>query len=471
MAAPRPTVLAGAQASVSVEPCPNCGSPPSAGPNCAKCGYVLGAPDSVAMWAEENWEVVVRPDRAYYEMLEPEGMEFPAETYSRRIALTGDHVRIGRSSRTKAIRPEIDLSGTLEDTGVSHRHAVLMRQPRGHWALVDQGSTNGTFLNADEEPIPPNHRVSLSDGDRIHVGAWTTLTIERLDPADALHVEADSRPSMDTRSIAHGRRSMEIDLLGPLRLRVRGEDVPVTAAKERAVLAQLALRVGTAVPVLDLEWALWGEQEPKTANKALQNYIVDLRKKLPADAIETTPQGYRMHGAKDGVDVFRFERRCGRGRTLLASGHPGAAVAELTRALELWRGEPLVDLADGPAGTAEAVRLRERKASAEEDLYEGRLQLGDHQALVADLWSAVDAEPLRQRRWGQLMLALHRCGRQGDALRAFQRLRAVLDEEYGVEPSTELDALERAIVLNRPELNWTPPDETGEAPPPPTATT
>ena len=413
--------------------CPNCGSPPSAAPNCVECGYLLGAPDSVAMWAAENWEVVVRPDRGYYEMVEPDGMEFPSETYARRIPLTGDHMRIGRSSRTKDIRPEIDLSGGLEDTGVSHRHAVLMRQPWGTWSLVDQDSTNGTFLNDDEDAITHNHPVPLSDGDRIHLGAWTTLTIERLDPAE-VHLEADSRPSVDTRNITHGRRSVEIDLLGPLQLRVRGEGVPVTAAKERAVLATLALNVGASVPVLDLEWALWGEEEPKTANKAIQVYIGQLRRKLPEDTIETTQQGYRLACTKDGVDVFRFERRCGRGRTLLASGHPGAAVAELSRALELWRGEPVIDLAEGPAGTAEVVRLHERRAGAEEDLFDGRLQLGDHHGLVADLRAAVEAEPLRQRRWAQLMLALYRSGRQGDVARV-QRVRGVLDHEYGVEPS------------------------------------
>ena len=101
-----------------------------------------------------------------------------------------------------------------------------------------------------------------------------------------------------------------------------------------------------------------------------------------------------------------------RGRALLASGHPGAAVAQLARGLELWRGEPLPDLSNGLTGVTESVRLRELKAEAEEDLFEGRLQLGEHHRLVADLWPAVEAEPLRQRRWAQLMLALYRCNRQ-----------------------------------------------------------
>jgi DNA-binding SARP family transcriptional activator len=448
----------------SVERCPNCGSASSSASACVECGFSPSASDAAALWEEEKWQIVVRPDREYYEMLDPGGMEFPETVASRRIPLTGDHVSIGRRSTTRGIRPEIDLSGSLEDTGVSHRHAVLMRQPDGTWALVDQDSTNGTYLNAEREPVAANQPLPLSDGDRIHLGGWTTLTLERLDPEDVARFEVESRPSKDTRNVARGRRLMEIDLLGPLQLRVKGAVAPIGAAKTRAVLALLALRVGSPVSVGDIEWALWGDAEPETARKALQGYIVSLRKLLPDGTIETTPQGYRLAGSKDAVDVFRFERRCARGRALLASGHPGAAVAELTRALELWRGEPLLDLADGPTGATEAVGIKERKASAGEDLFDGRLQLGDHEGLVPDLWQAVEEEPLRQRRWAQLMLALYRCGRQVDALRAFQRLRGLLAEEFGVEPSAELVALDRAIVVDRPDLQWTPPTEAGSAP-------
>ena len=446
--------------------CPNCGSPPGSDSACIECGYLLGTPDLAPPWEEQNWEVVVRPDRAFYETQEPDGMDFPEQTSSRRVLLTGDHIRIGRRSTRRAIDAEIDLSGVLEDTGVSHRHAVLMRQPEGNWALVDLDSTNGTFLNADEEPIPANHPVALSDGDQIHLGGWTTLTMGRLDPADIAPVEPESRPSKDTRSVARGRRLWEIGLLGPLRLVVSGEEVPITAPKTRAVLALLALRVGAPISFFDLEWALWGEDEPKTAGTALRGYIATLRRLLPDGAIETTkPLGYRLVGPKDSVDVFRFERRCTRGHSVLLTGHPGAAAAELTRALELWRGEPLLDLADGPAGGAtEVVGIMERRANAEEDLFEARLQLGDHQNLLADLWPAVEAEPLRPRRWGQLMLALQRCGRQKEALGSYQRLWNVLDE-HGLKPSAELMELERAIALDRSDLAWTAPTEAGEVPP------
>jgi DNA-binding SARP family transcriptional activator len=430
---------------------------------CAECGYRFDGPDSVPVWEEQVWEVVVRPDRQYYEMVEPEGFEFPETSHNRRFSLLGDYVCIGRRSASRGVAPEIDLSGSLEDVGVSHRHAVLMRQPNGSWALVDEGSTNGTYLNADQDPIPANQRLPLRDGDQIHVGAWTTLTVERAETGGTRSAEVDT-PSKDTRNVARGRQELEVGLLGPLQLSVAGAEVGIGASKARAVLALLALRIGAVVSPADIEWALWGDSEPRTAGKALQGYISALRRLLPDGAINTTPQGYRLTGPKEAVDTFRFERRCTRGRELLASGHPGSAVAEISRAIELWRGDPIPDLTDGPVGASEVTHLRERKANAEEDLFEGRMQLGDHQGVIAELTLAVEAEPLRERRWNQLMLSLHRSGRQVEALRAFQRLRQNLSEDHGTEPSAETAALERAIVLDKPELRWTPTSPSGEAP-------
>jgi DNA-binding SARP family transcriptional activator len=138
----------------------------------------------------------------------------------------------------------------------------------------------------------------------------------------------------------------------------------------------------------------------------------------------------------------------------------------LSRALDLWRGEPLLDLADSPVGTTEIVSLTERRASAEEDLFEGRLQLGAHHQLVADLLKAVDAEPLRQRRWGQLMLAQYRSDQQADALQTYQRLYDVLAEHGLDQPSRELNELSQRIAIHGPDLQWTPPSEAGQAPPP-----
>ena len=190
---------------------------------------------------------------------------------------------------------------------------------------MDRGSTNGTFLNADPEPITPHQPLSLSHGDQVHLGAWTTLTIEQVDPADSVQSDQVSRPSKDTRNLVRGKRLMEIDLLGPLHLRVLGTDRPIGAHKTRAVLALLAppdrhRRLGGGPGVR----ALGARASPGRAAVALRGYIATLRALLPEkDSIETTPQGYRLVGPKDCVDVNRFERRCDYGQARAGVGSSG----------------------------------------------------------------------------------------------------------------------------------------------------
>lgn len=127
--------------------------------------------------------IVAAADRTYFETVRALGGEdadavtFPAFSPQRRFPLRGDQMLIGRRSRSRGIEPDIDLSGQPEDPGVSHAHAMLIAQPDGAWALVDVGSANGTFVNGGADPIAEHVPVPLADGDRIHVGAWTTLTV------------------------------------------------------------------------------------------------------------------------------------------------------------------------------------------------------------------------------------------------------------------------------------------------------
>jgi hypothetical protein len=126
---------------------------------------------------------LVAADRAYFDSVVAElgpgaqGLTFPPYCPERRVPLRGGEVRIGRRSASRGIVPEIDLSAPPEDPGVSHLHAVLLAQPDGTWNLVDPGSTNGTTVNGGTEPIPVNAPLPMADGDRIHVGAWTTITL------------------------------------------------------------------------------------------------------------------------------------------------------------------------------------------------------------------------------------------------------------------------------------------------------
>lgn len=215
-AAPTATVASPAAGSEhGPDVCPVCGEPRT-GRFCEGCSYdfVSGvglgpatptpeAPTPVAPTAAPDagparspWSVVVTADRAYYEVVlaqgEPEGetIPFPESFSERSIPLVGERVRIGRRSRSRGEAPEIDLAGPPEDPGVSHRHAVLLAQPDGGWAVQDVGSTNGTTINDNDDPIAPEVPVPLVDSDRVHVGAWTTITVH-LDP------DANSAPNSD----------------------------------------------------------------------------------------------------------------------------------------------------------------------------------------------------------------------------------------------------------------------------------
>ena len=136
-----------------------------------------------------RWVVTVHADRDYHDLVRarrPAGAtgtltpDFPAESTPREVVLRTDEVRVGRAGGpASADAPEIDLAGPPPDPGVSALHAVLMALPPDRWVVMDASSTNGTTLNYDEDPLTPDTPVALSSGDRIHVGAWTTLIIER----------------------------------------------------------------------------------------------------------------------------------------------------------------------------------------------------------------------------------------------------------------------------------------------------
>ncbi|GGU86839.1 hypothetical protein GCM10010275_23270 [Streptomyces litmocidini] len=130
-----------------------------------------------------SWTAVIGPDREYFMAMmqrsgpEATGLNLPAYSPDKHLPLRGNQVSIGRRRHSTGESPDIDLSVPPEDPGVSHQHAVLVQQPDGSWAVVDQNSTNGTTVNGGEEPIQPYVPVQLQDGDRVHVGAWTTITI------------------------------------------------------------------------------------------------------------------------------------------------------------------------------------------------------------------------------------------------------------------------------------------------------
>jgi hypothetical protein len=141
------------------------------------------APAGPGSPAKTEWRVVVTADRAYYERMraaaDPDAavVAFPVYCPERRFVLTGTEVLIGRMSRSRGIEPGIDLTGPPEDAAVSHMHALLVVTPAGGWTIVDLDSANGTYLNDKTEQLAANQPVALSDGDQVHVGGWSTLTV------------------------------------------------------------------------------------------------------------------------------------------------------------------------------------------------------------------------------------------------------------------------------------------------------
>ncbi|HEY7940213.1 MAG TPA: BTAD domain-containing putative transcriptional regulator, partial [Acidimicrobiales bacterium] len=249
---------------------------------------------------------------------------------------------------------------------------------------------------------------------------------------------------------------MEFRILGPLEVAAAGGPIRLGSRRERAVLAALVLGGGDVISADRLVDALWGAHPPRSAAKTLQNLVLRLRKALGPGVIETQAPGYRLLGRVTDIDARRFDELVREALDARAAGRPGDAATGLRAALCLWRGEPLEELDGWAAADAEARRLGELRRVAAEELVDAELACGRAATVVAELEAMVAAEPLRERRWAMLVLALYRCGRQADALRAYQRARTLLGEELGIEPGPELRGLERAVAAQDPSLDLVP---------------
>lgn len=211
----------------------------------------------------------------------------------------------------------------------------------------------------------------------------------------------------------------------------------------------LGLHDGSVVQADTLVELLWGEDPPRTADKALQTHISALRRTLGDGFVLTQGAGWVL--ADSEVDASRYKTATRLGRAAAAAGDTSQAVARFDEALALWRGIP--ELPDGRRGTSEKTRWMEGHAALVEDRADALLATGRAAEVIGDLEAAIADAPLRERRWGQLMLALYRAGRQGEALGAYQRARALLADELGVDPGPELRRLEALIVAQDSSLD------------------
>jgi DNA-binding SARP family transcriptional activator len=249
-----------------------------------------------------------------------------------------------------------------------------------------------------------------------------------------------------------GVTSVEFRILGSVEAIGDDGPLPLGAPKQRALLALLLLHANTVVTRDRLVDTLWGDDPPRSAVSSLQVYVHGLRKVLGPDRIERHGTGYRLRLDPGELDLARFDRLVETAAAALAAGRAGEATEDLGRALALWVGAPLADLAGEPVHETEAAQLQERRLRALELRHDAELALGRDDELVPELERLIAAEPYRERSRVQHALALYRSGRQVDALAACRAARELLLEELGIDPGPELQELERRILRHDTSL-------------------
>ncbi len=245
---------------------------------------------------------------------------------------------------------------------------------------------------------------------------------------------------------------MQYRILGPFHVATDGAEVVVGSGKQRALLALLLLHANETVSTDRLIDQLWGETRATSSTKVLQNYVSKLRRLLGEGVLITRGRGYELRVEPGELDLDRFNDQVADGRQALAHGDPSGAADALAAALALWHGPPLDDFAYEQFALAEIERLDELRLAVLIERIDADLQLGRHSALIGELETLVAEHPLQERLRGQLMLALYRAGRQAEALHVYQATRRTLVDELGIEPSQELQHLERQILNHDPEL-------------------
>ncbi|MEU8299499.1 BTAD domain-containing putative transcriptional regulator [Micromonospora sp. NPDC048909] len=253
--------------------------------------------------------------------------------------------------------------------------------------------------------------------------------------------------------------TVRFEILGPQRAWYDDQELDTGPGKQRAVLAVLLLATGRPVPTGQIVEAVWPDDPPANGPNVVQKYVAGLRRVLEPERSPRTPgqvltlsdAGYLLRVTPESVDAVAFERAVRRAQRLRSEGRVAEAVTALRSALELWRGEPLAGL-PGPFFESARHRLVELRAAALETRAELDLELGRHRELVGELVELVVEFPLRERLRHQLMLALHRSGRQAEALAGYREYGDLLREEFGIEPGDALQDLHRRILRSDPTL-------------------
>jgi SARP family transcriptional regulator, regulator of embCAB operon len=258
---------------------------------------------------------------------------------------------------------------------------------------------------------------------------------------------------------------MDVKILGPLEARQDGAVLTLTASKPRQIFALLAIYAGELVTVPTLIDELWGTNAPRSAVQSIQTYILRLRQAieetLPAgaragkDVLITRPCGYTLDIAPQAIDVCGFQQLAVAGERAMEAGDYSTASRLLSGALGRWRGPALVDVRVGPQLSIEVARLEQSRLSVLESRIDADLGLGQHRMLLSELAELTTRYPMHEKLCTQYMAALYASGCKWRALEVFRTLRQNLVDELGIEPSAQVQRLQRAILNADTELDWT----------------
>jgi DNA-binding SARP family transcriptional activator len=257
---------------------------------------------------------------------------------------------------------------------------------------------------------------------------------------------------------------LDFRILGPLEVTFNTRRIPVAAGKQRVLLATLLLSANQTVAIEELTERLWGGDPPRGPRGALHTYVTRLRKALDRHAgdaagpIRTSTAGYGIEVTATGLDLIRFREMVSEARAAGRDGDLAAESAGLTAALSLWRGPVLPDVRSDSLHRDVIPSLIEEHLRTLERRHEVDLALGRHDRLVGELRALTGKHPFHERFWGQLMVALYRCGRPAEALEAYGEVSASLRRRLGVCPGPEVRDLHTAILRDDPRLSSKPPE-------------
>ncbi|MFD6529732.1 BTAD domain-containing putative transcriptional regulator [Streptomyces sp. NPDC060184] len=244
--------------------------------------------------------------------------------------------------------------------------------------------------------------------------------------------------------------AVRFSLLGPLTVTSGGHALALGPLKQRAVLAMLLCHPNTPVSVDSLADTVWPGEAPRTARKNLQKYVWALRRLLceagRPGGLDLVPGGYLLRVSEEEADTLRFRALTAAGRESALGGDPDTATELLRRALDLWQGPPLAELADSEPLRAEADRLTDRYLSTYETWAETASALGRDAEVAEAVADVAELHPLRERLRAVQMVALHRAGRQSEALAVYETLRQMLARELGLPPSAAMEEAYRVVL-------------------------